>query len=1034
MWWFSVVWAAIVPASQVTFDVAVSGTIAEIEVRQTFRNDSPYRVDATYRFPLHDDAVVDGMRIRLEDRTIEGRIEEKEAARRAYEEAVAQGKTAALTETERWNLYLQQVGNIPPSAELEVILRIVQPVDRLGRTFELSLPVGNAGSFDEEAPAVPADVTLEIDAGLPLANVDCVTHDAFEAPTGDGWTVLVSDADPERGAVVVRWELADPEAQIGAVYDERHVMLVFEPPVEAVARRPRQVVVVGEHRHADLMRQLATALQAQDPVQVLPSADVPAALRSLLDVASDGTRYVVVVSDGHWPDAEALIDQVARYEQPSPVFAVLPDGTANRFVLDELAERTGGRTFSAPLALDRVQQLLGRPTLADISIDWGDWGEAELAGGIRDVHLGDPVQVLARTRYADGGVIEVSGYVGDERRSFRVEPRAVAQGRALGSTWARARIETLGRRQVRTGTSARDEGLPLALSYGILSPWTAFVAIDPRVHQAPPPPPETDTVAADDDQGFEGDGFEEEEELALLEPEPEAVYKERTEIDFEGIDVSGELVKPDGGLYIRREVREKRVPPPPKAKAAKPAASGGAPLDGASVTQSSTSGFRYESRDHGPRTMSDGTVYYARSAPELRPMHPPPPRGALGLGGYVGTDVFGVRGGYDRAGLDDGVWRQVPVVLTLADRWASGDVGYRFQRLTAPDRTQPDRRRHAVHADVGGEGERGWYQVGGLAQELTCSRCDPARAMALDVEGGARFHDGPWHGRVGARLALSDFRAGDGLDQGLTAFAGAPVGVLAWAPDRFLARVELAPAVANPDGLRFVPTALAQVGPRFGRWHLRLGGGQRADTRRPVWGVPIERRGWLALGYGEGGPLATLRAGIDQSQGPLAPALEQLEVLPSAQWRRTALFGELVLAASRERWHLGWTTRLTHVLSTDASLGSPTAAYVPGLLLAHRPFVSRGEVGFSAQHTHLKLTGGVASPLPVDGWWGDWQAHGSLGAVQELGSAGRVGLGAVIEAWSGRPGDADPTRLDGWVAPERAGVWTGRLELSFRLI
>ena len=121
MWWLVGAWAAIVPASEVSFDVAVSGTIAEIEVRQTFRNDSRGRVDATYRFPLHDDAVVDGMQIRLEDRTIEGVIKEKEEARQAYEEAVAQGKTAALTETERWNLYRQQVGNIPPGAELEVI-------------------------------------------------------------------------------------------------------------------------------------------------------------------------------------------------------------------------------------------------------------------------------------------------------------------------------------------------------------------------------------------------------------------------------------------------------------------------------------------------------------------------------------------------------------------------------------------------------------------------------------------------------------------------------------------------------------------------------------------------------------------------------------------------------------------------------------------------------------------------------------------------------------------------------------------------
>ena len=31
------------------------------------------------------------------------------------------------------------------------------------------------------------------------------------------------------------------------------------------------------------------------------------------------------------------------------------------------------------------------------------------------------------------------------------------------------------------------------------------------------------------------------------------VYKERTEIDFEGLDVSGELVKPQGALLLSRK-------------------------------------------------------------------------------------------------------------------------------------------------------------------------------------------------------------------------------------------------------------------------------------------------------------------------------------------------------------------------------------------------------------------------------------------------------------------------------------------------
>ena len=36
------------------------------------------------------------------------------------------------------------------------------------------------------------------------------------------------------------------------------------------------------------------------------------------------------------------------------------------------------------------------------------------------------------------------------------------------------------------------------------------------------------------------------------EEEPKVIYKERTEIDFEGVEVAGELVRPQGTLILDR--------------------------------------------------------------------------------------------------------------------------------------------------------------------------------------------------------------------------------------------------------------------------------------------------------------------------------------------------------------------------------------------------------------------------------------------------------------------------------------------------
>jgi len=35
--------------------------------------------------------------------------------------------------------------------------------------------------------------------------------------------------------------------------------------------------------------------------------------------------------------------------------------------------------------------------------------------------------------------------------------------------------------------------------------------------------------------------------------EPKVIYKERTEIDFEGVEIAGELVRPQGALVLDRK-------------------------------------------------------------------------------------------------------------------------------------------------------------------------------------------------------------------------------------------------------------------------------------------------------------------------------------------------------------------------------------------------------------------------------------------------------------------------------------------------
>jgi Ca-activated chloride channel family protein len=106
----------------------VSGNVARVEVTQFYVNPSPDRLEAVYAFPLPPNAAVTDMTFRVGNRVVSSEVKRKEEARRTYAAAREQGRTAALTEQERPNLFTQSVANVPPQDTVAVVLRYVHEV------------------------------------------------------------------------------------------------------------------------------------------------------------------------------------------------------------------------------------------------------------------------------------------------------------------------------------------------------------------------------------------------------------------------------------------------------------------------------------------------------------------------------------------------------------------------------------------------------------------------------------------------------------------------------------------------------------------------------------------------------------------------------------------------------------------------------------------------------------------------------------------------------------------------------------------
>lgn len=106
----------------------MAGLLYRLKLVQRFFNPYHQPLEATYIFPLPSRAAVSAFVMQTQSRRIVGELQERGAARRQYQEAVAQGKQAALAEEERAEVFTMTVGNIPPQEFVQVELDLDGPL------------------------------------------------------------------------------------------------------------------------------------------------------------------------------------------------------------------------------------------------------------------------------------------------------------------------------------------------------------------------------------------------------------------------------------------------------------------------------------------------------------------------------------------------------------------------------------------------------------------------------------------------------------------------------------------------------------------------------------------------------------------------------------------------------------------------------------------------------------------------------------------------------------------------------------------
>lgn len=267
----------ILPLKKTEVHVDVTAGIARTEVIQRFHNDIDRPLEAIYIFPLPSEAAIEDFEIRLKDRVIKSTVTEREEAKVAYEEAKAAGKTAALLEQERPNIFTTSVANLLPGESVDICFSYVETLRFKKDRYDITFPmvVGERYipfTFDRDGsrqtdvvdaerlnppvlhPNMDPEHRLSIEVslnGLPVKGVTSTTHGIqVEETERDRYLVTLRDREVIAHcefsiAVSLRKNEAPSVSFVPSTGDGAYGLLSVFPPIGATRKhkpQPKDVV------------------------------------------------------------------------------------------------------------------------------------------------------------------------------------------------------------------------------------------------------------------------------------------------------------------------------------------------------------------------------------------------------------------------------------------------------------------------------------------------------------------------------------------------------------------------------------------------------------------------------------------------------------------------------------------------------------------------------------------------------------------------------------------------------------------------
>ncbi len=265
-------------------------------------------------------------------------------------------------------------------------------------------------------------------------------------------------------------------------------VLAFSNDVRALWRTPRP----------NTPENVAEAEKYIKPMVADGGTELRKAVVAALDIPEDPQRLRLVLfnTDGFVGDEKMILDSIQKHRRTSRVFTFGIGNSVNHFLIDAMSAE--GRGASCTVTLNEkadgvVQQFLERtqtPVLTNIEARMEGVSVSDiLPAHFPDVFAGRPVVVYGRYAGSGPGRVALTGKLGGEpwTQTMQVDFPARADAPALMGLWARRHVDDLvtanwlGQIAGDERMAKTDEIVDTALEFGIMTEYTSFVAVEPRV-------------------------------------------------------------------------------------------------------------------------------------------------------------------------------------------------------------------------------------------------------------------------------------------------------------------------------------------------------------------------------------------------------------------------------------------------------------------------------------------------------------------------------------------------------------------------